>query len=275
MRRVRDWLWEAPGAAAAWPAAYTAGVGALWALGAGASPEPRRVLAIGIGALGVFVLDRVKLLDRALDIRDATTDPDRYRWLLPVRAWWRVSAVIAIAVATLGLLGDSGAAAPVAFALLAVGYAGLTGGRGVKRLPWLKPVLVGAGLTGYAAWGMGGTRGLVGEGVGDATDGLLPLLALVAVVVSDAALCDLDEIDEREPGAWAPKLGAIGLVGVALGIELVALAAAHSTAWQGPRLWLFGLILTTPLALVWRRIGRVKDLVDARLALLAALAWLG
>lgn len=275
---------------ALWVGLYVAGAAAcLWNL-AGSSP-PVLVLAFSLAtAMSVYLLDRVKLRTSLLDPADRRAHPDRFAFL--TRHAGRVR------ILGLGLIGTAMVTGwlihPAALGLVLVSHLGVlvyaarpatSDGRTrrIKDVLLVKNLAVAASITAFcgAIWILIhlGAQDLDSLDAGAAlTPIAVPGLFLLLVVLGDAMLCDLDDAaGDRAFGTRTLPvvLGPGPTWAIALGIH--ALAGSILLAVQGPSgeggFWAIGVPVTTAmLALIRPR--QVRDLVDLRLGLLAALAWI-
>lgn len=269
-------VWRVLGHAAVWAALYSGACTLMVAQLAIGERDPGEgpVLFAALTGLGVYLLDRAKLSDRALDPADAEAQPARYAF---VRRWagvLRVSAVAClIGASALGVLIEWAlVAAPWVGAIVVLFYGGgLAWPRGrLKRWLVVKNLVVAVGLTGFAA---------VAAGIERFLDlGVLPLgegLAVVMLVVfADAVLCDIADA-ESDLDAGTRTIPAIfggrAAWGVALALEVAALGVGvvvGRAAWA----WTVPIVVTTPV-LMCLPTRVVRDLVDVRLAAVAVVAW--
>lgn len=247
-----------------WLAALSAGVGTPW----------RGAAFVFLTAQACYLFDRVKSSAGRLDPADAAAQPERFMALAAhqraARAWVAIgllgAAVIGWSVAWwLGL-------APLAGAAAVWWYAGRPAGRRArpKDRPGAKAAMT-AGAHGTLAGAV--LVGMTAAGVLRA--GLAVAMILGPLVFADAVVCDLDDLEtDRAFGtrslpvslgvsaAWAVAVTGWGVsAGGACALAPGAGAAAYGVM----------LVLTGGLIAAARR---RRDLVDARLPLVAAVWWL-
>lgn len=271
------------------------------------TPAPARIRAIAFASClgsGVYLLDRVKLRDAWLDPADAAAHPGRFRFLAartrPIRAL--IAMLLALAALAGARLAPWGAALPALACAGVLLYAARP--RAVRPRPkdilGVKNLYVAVGITGFAfvtalaaaspANSPAEARALISaHGVALAISGA----HLLTRIFADAALCDLDDESADRihgtrtlPGllgrdrAWAVAM----LIRLSLA-SLLALPAlvgrifpgAHAIAGAIPprrALAWAAVTIASTVAMRLARPRRLRDLVDARFALEAALVTL-
>lgn len=277
---------------AAWPALYMLGAVACCAQVAGihgaitSSAAIRAAAFTACTTIAVYLLDRVKLRQCWLDPADAAAHPMRFAFVArhgtPLRL---IVLTLLIAGTWLGSeLFAWGAAIPVLAAIGVFLYAGRP--RSVRSRPkdvlLVKNAYVAVGIAGFsvvvavAAMRPGATLAEMGQ---TASEYALPLalsaLLLAIRVLADAILCDLDDEDADRR----------------FGTDTLPNQVGRARAWNiaiAIRLFLAGVLLVTPVLPFWPRVAwaavtavtsaalrlaspvRVRDLVDVRLAVEAA-----
>jgi hypothetical protein len=267
-------------------------------------PSVPALLVAGLTAWSIYILDRVKLRRTWSEPADAVNAPARVHWMTARAPMLRRGALCSTIIATLiaGWMIDPLAAMyPIAGAACAIAYAGRAspthGVIGLKRIPWLKAIVVGTGLTLLAS-------GL--SGLGLRSDLFMPTLAhsigllpgLVLLVTADTIACDLDD----EPGDRATgtpttpvllgRTASVIVIAVVASLGVVAAAWSRvafepqnasvpkmtseplATHWLAVNWWL-GLwpLSTVMLSIVALRTRRhVRTMIDMRLALIVAIA---
>lgn len=284
---------DALGHIGAWAGAYSSAAAVFFAQLSGLSTVPRASLVVSVflTATGAYALDRVKLRDAWIDPADLEAQPARFAFLCAHAKRIRFLAFACVAGASLvGLLISPWA--PLA-CIAAVGgviaYAARP--RRVtprpKDIPWVKNLYVASGIAVFGA-----LAALAAHSASDPTTPrplfellhslLDPRIAttiaiLIARVVVDAALCDLDDAaSDAKFGTrtFATLLGrerlwiVSGLARVAL-IGLTLRAAPSPLMVRG--VWAAALVLGT-LAIRLRPPRSLRDAVDVRFAAEAALA---
>ncbi|MFO0833563.1 MAG: hypothetical protein U0638_01220 [Phycisphaerales bacterium] len=283
---------DAIGHVGAWAGAYCAAATACFVqlAGLGDTPDVPLLLSVFLAATGAYAIDRVKLRDAWIDPADIEAQPERYAFLRTHARSVRFSALLAIAMA--GVIGLSISAwAPLASVMAAAGvivYAPRprTHRSRVKDVPWLKNLYVAAGisvfaaLAGLAAHTRHEVRSIVALLTALAAPGVIATLTiLMARVLVDAALCDLDdEASDARHGTrtFVTLLGPqrlwmlsglirLGLIGLTL--------AAWPCPWRARLVW-GGAMIAGTLAVRVRRPRELRDVVDVRFAGEAVLATL-
>lgn len=240
-------------------------------------------------AMAVYLLDRVKLANAWLDPADAQAHPDRFQFL--ARHARGVRATIALLLAAATWLGSGLAPWVIPLPLLACAgvllYAARprTGRARPKDIILLKNGYVAAGITGFAAIvalaAAGGDAG--GSMSAIVTTHAAPLtlscIHLAARVWADAALCDLDdEQSDRDHGTHTlpTRFGRRRAWDIALAVRLGLAAALALTPilHLDARLAWAGVTVISSLALRLAAPARVRDWVDARLPMEAAVVTL-
>lgn len=286
---------EAIGHVGAWAGAYCAAAAVCFVQLAGLADAPSisLVVSVFLTATGAYALDRVKLSDAWIDPSDIASQPVRYAFLKAHARVVRFGALLAIAAA--GLIGYSISAwAPAACVLAAVGVVAYApkpkvGRPRVKDLPWLKNLYVAAGISVFGALAGLAAREPRDGGAGTPfmtllsglwrPNAILTLVLLMARVLVDAALCDLDdESSDARFGTrtfatllgsrtlWAISgLARLGLIGLTL--------AAWACPWRARLVWAGAMVAGT-LAVRVRRPRELRDVVDVRFAAEAVIATL-
>lgn len=283
---------DAIGHVGAWAGAYCAGASACFVqlAGLGDAPDAPLLLSVFLAATGAYALDRVKLRDSWIDPADIEAQPERYAFLRAHSRLVRLAALLAIAAA--GVIGLTISAwAPLASAMAAVGVVAYAPRpkkhrSRVKDVPWLKNLYVAAGISVFAALaGLAAhirheDRSIVGLLTALAAPAVIATLTLLmARVLVDAALCDLDdEASDARHGTrtFVTLLGPrrlwmlsglirLGLIGLTL--------AAWPCPWRARMVW-GGAMVAGTLAVRVRRPRELRDVVDVRFAAEAALATL-
>ena len=271
---------EALGHLAVWAGLYVAGVvGAAGAL-AGVHPSPAALIgALCIGA-GVYQLDRVKLGDAWFDDADRAAHPRRAGFLFGIRRGVRITALVLIIVGTeflyavhplAALLAPASALGVVAYAGLPRRFYAAVHAPRPKDVFIVKNLAVAASITLFAA------ALVLPDGWGGWTRLAWGVVGVLPHVFIDAVLCDLDDLgaDGRfgtvniPVRAGAPRAWLLAwCVGLLLPLAGVLLPTGEQRwAW----LAFHGLMLGTLGVLDVARPRRVRDLIDLRLPLCAAL----
>lgn len=283
---------DAFGHVGAWAGSYCAAATACFVQLAGLTnlPSPPLLLSVFLAATGAYALDRVKLRDAWIDPADIEAQPERYAFLRAHSRPVRLFALLAIAAA--GVIGLTISAwAPLASTMAAVGVVAYAPRprkhrSRVKDVPWLKNLYVAAGisvfaaLAGLAAHTRHGNKSIVDLLARLADPGIVAtLMLLMARVLVDAALCDLDdEASDARHGTrtFVTLLGPrrlwmlsglirLGLIGLTL--------AAWPCPWRARLVW-GGAMVAGTLAVRVRRPRELRDVVDVRFAAEAVLATL-
>lgn len=268
---------------ALWPGLYVAAAVTFVLQIAGAAIPAKNLLHLlllaFLTAVGVYLLDRVKLRDAWLDPADAAAHPDRYQFLAQRSGSVRVIAFASLAIAgVVGWLNRAPYHVLVAVPVIAAGGVLLYAARPRGTRPRPKDILIIKNA--YIAGGITGFALLLALCVIDssmltqrATGGLiLAGAALLCRVFADAALCDLDDLHaDRRFGTrtLATTMGRMAAWNIAMWARIISAAAlvaipvgslAARLAWAGATLASSVLLrLASPL--------RVRDWVDARFAL--------
>lgn len=255
---------------------YTVGSMAAVYLLVGHAVDWSVVGAAGLCAVGLYLIDRVKLRDQDLDPADLAAMPHRYEFLARHTQGIRVGSLGLFAVSSvlfaqhhpwLSALPPLGLISVVLYSL------GPRHGRRPKDQLLLKNAIVAAAvvcLGGVVLWAHGVDPG--------APAPLFTLAWLGAVVLGDAALSDLDDsvTDQQfethtlpntmgHPKTWIAALLLQAVAGV--GLLRFAPVLEHS-------FWLAIGVPVSTLGLWLLRPRHVRDLVDLRLPLLAAVVLL-
>lgn len=286
---------EAIGHVGAWAGAYctAAAVCFVQLAGLGDTPSAALVLSVFLTATGAYALDRVKLRSEWIDPADIESQPARYAFLKAHARAVRLGAILSILAA--GALGwFISVWAPAACVLAAAGVVAYaprpraTRPR-VKDVPWIKNVYVAAGISVFAALAGLAAREQRDSGADPSITTLLAglsrpgaistLVLLMARVIVDAALCDLD--DETSDARFGTRtfatllgprrlwliagLARLGLIGMTLG--------AWACPWRARLVWA-GVMAAGTLAVRVHRPRELRDVVDARFAAEAVAATL-
>jgi hypothetical protein len=279
---------------ALWAALYVTGAvvcfGQLCGLGPGANAR-RWALALGYAfstAMAVYLLDRVKLRDAWLDPADRAAHADRFDFLSQ-RAWTvrglalcagAFSVMLGWMLNPLAPLLTLGACAGV------VAYAGRPrrGRARIKDVFLLKNGFVAAGITAFAAVIVLMTAAASLNEARRAMEGRAPAMLLAdgqlfVRVFADAAVCDLDDehADRSYRTATLPtRLGRWRAWNVAAGLRVVlglALVAIPIGPAEARIAWGVVTIISTVALRLWNP-RRVREAVDARLAIEASVVWM-
>lgn len=224
------------------------------------------VLGAGLATSGVYLIDRIKLRDRAWDPADLAANERRHTRLRSRKHETRLLALACLLTSSV-LLWEHGWIAgllPWGGGLGVLLYAtGRSPGTRPKDVPVLKNVMVATGMTLLAGV-------LLRVRTDGATAGtVLALSWLWVTVLADAMLSDLDdrETDRVHGTRTVPTHGARLAWGLGSGLlvlgalGLVLLGQDVSTRRMG--VW----CLLSTLALWWAKPERVRDLIDWRLPL--------
>ncbi len=274
---------RALGHAAVWTGLYTGAVVVCTLRLAGTSLMSTRAClgVLGASLLGqaVYLLDRVKLRDALLDVGDELAHPRRFafvhRYRYPLRRFVVVEGIAAALLLAMvhPLLVPL---VPAAFAGVVV-YAGLPRdarlpprNRRIKDLLVVKNLAVALSMTAL------GLAVALGVDRSPTTGDLLFAGAFVLLLVfADSMLCDLDDRPaDRAFGtrtlAWCASPGFVRMTALAIHALLVPMAVVLRPATPAPGWALMLLVGTVGLVLVPE--GYVRDAVDLRLPITAALA---
>ena len=237
-------------------------------------------------ATGVYLLDRVKLRDAWLDPADAHAHPKRFNFVSSHARPLRIAMLVLLAVAAgLGwMLMRWGVLIPPLAAMGVFVYAGRPRDERPrpKDVMLLKNFYVALGITGFAVLiSLAAIRPRADlEVLAALARRHVLLLALAAAhlmvrVFADAVLCDLDDEDaDRRFGTETLPihLGRNKAWNTALGIRLAAalILAAIPVLPLGPRLAWAGVTVVSSLTLRFAAPRRLRDWVDARFAIEAA-----
>ncbi|HED65984.1 MAG TPA: hypothetical protein ENJ09_10570 [Planctomycetes bacterium] len=271
---------------AVWAGLYVAGASAFL-IGFAAPPasaRPRILLALFVAFLtgmATYLFDRVKLADERLDPADRASNPERYLFLASRAPALRLAC--ALLAATAAFLGDrlDSLVPPLVLASLTGVF--LYGGRprafrGTARcsrpkdLFLLKNAAIATSITAFAC-ALDHLARLAPPAASSA-----PLLgALFLLVFSDSVLCDIEdrEADRSFRTDTVPALHGEESAWLAAGLAQVGFTVLLFAYDTGPLavLWVVSTTLSF-LALAVLRPKALRDFVDARLAVLAVLAWL-
>jgi len=185
-----------PGDLAAYPVGYALGIAALVAHATGGSIVPDAFAFVALAAHAGYLLDRVKITDRAFDPADAMADPRRHerlrRWARALRVLMVVEWIFAIAIGwrvhpALSALVPAGVAAGLA-------YSGWPAGGPRRRLKdhtVLKSAMVASAHTALGAFAafMSDPEPLVRRPLGVVAS----ITGVWCIVAGDAVICDLDD----------------------------------------------------------------------------------
>ncbi len=265
-------LAAALGHLAVWAAAYATGVAILTAAVAGDRLPPAALAFVALTIVGVYLIDRVKWSDALLDPADEAAHPARSAFLRRRSGLVRAAAAACFAAAT-GIGAErswSLALVPAAAAVLIWIYAARRPGGGRPRpkdLPVIKNAMVAAALAGLA--------GVVTDAWTQAsyTSIALASLTLSLIVFGDAILCDLD--DAPADAAFGTRtlpvlLGPTTAILIAAGVQAAAVACALTLRGPRPSSAALACLAATTLATAAKRPRSIRDLVDVRLAAVAA-----
>ena len=238
-------------------------------------------------ATGVYLLDRVKLRDAWLDPADAHAHPRRFNFVSSYAGILRIVMLLLLAIAAaLGwLLMRWGALIPPLAAIGVFVYAGRPRDQRPrpKDVMLLKNLYVALGITGFAlliSLAAVKPHAEIAALAAIARHHLL-ILSLASAhlavrVFADAVLCDLDDEDaDRRFGTETLPihLGRTNAWNTALAIRLCAAVflAAIPILPLGPRLAWAGVTVISSLTLRFAAPPRLRDWVDARFAIEAAI----
>jgi len=270
---------ERAGHLAVWVGLYMGGVAAAIAVLSGLRAEPLALLAAGCTGAGAYLFDRVKLRDSWMDRADRLAHPRRFGYLFRVRHAVRLLAVALGAIGSVCafILHPALAAVTAGSFVGVVVYAGLprpmyaaVRTRRPKDILIVKNGAVALSMTVLGVLLVGVPR-IGDEGAADVL--ALPALIVLGHVFVDAMLCDLDDrsADKRFGTATLPvRAGPIATWRVAL-VMNAALAVGALTLGD-PAMLFSALMLASLMVLAVIRPRRVRDLIDLRLPVCAALA---
>lgn len=259
-------------------------------------------LGVGVGVCAgtaAYLLDRVKLRDAWLDEADRQAHRARYEFLYPRRRAVRsVIVLLALAGAAMAWVLHPLLSAAVAAAMAGVVvYAGVPrraplppGARRVKDVLVVKNAAVAASIAALGgavalavAWGREGVDGR--EVLEAGRRWVWPAVFVFGHVLADSMLCDIDDAEaDRRFGtqtlAWRVSERAVRVLAVALSLVLLAWTAAGLVlaldgrvgSLAGVRLAWAALMAAGSVALALVPRGRLRDAVDLRLPVVAAVA---
>lgn len=272
------------GHVAVWAGAYVIGALIAGAVVAGVGAfgsEWRDLVAmwcVGATGVGVYLVDRVKLADRWLDPADARAHPDRWAFLHPRRRLLRAVALAA------GLSAIAGACVLAPWLVLVVigafvgvlAYAGLPPDphrppRRLKDMLVVKNLAVGMSIAALSVLALKAARDVPLASL------ITPGFVLTGIVFADAALCDLDDMSSDAAfGTRTIPVTTSRRVTWMAAMVIQALALCGALLWRpgAPMAIFAGGMVVTAAALLGTRVARLRDLVDARLALVSATALL-
>ncbi len=267
---------DTAGYLAVWPAMYLLACAHLAAdLSDGVRPTLIGSLMLVCLAMSVYLIDRVKLVDRALDPGDEATHPARHAWLWGRRRWVRrftllLSVVAAVAGATIDLRL---VAAPLVGQIMVFLYSGRAPSPTrrpirLKDLPLVKNLSAAAGLSCIAMLAVfesGGTQFQLGD--------LVPLSVLAVLVFADCAMCDVGDA----PGDGAHGTNTLAVMFGPKSARLIAsglvIAVAAWVAWRHESwAWSVGLVVTQ-CGLLAIPAWFIRTATDLRLPILACGVW--
>lgn len=304
--RVFVTFFHAAGHLALWVGLYCAGAAVCFAQVSGISASSAVLWTAGLTAMSVYLLDRVKLADAWLDPADRASHPDRFAFLGVRSKFVRALALV------LGLIAMVIAATvhPIAISFVPLAglgvllYAGLprnalhpakTGqaprrSRRVKDVLLVKNIAVSACMTGFVGLLMLLDSAAPGQAImlipiepHDSLGLLSAAVFVFGIVLADAIMCDIDDIDADRahgtatiPGRFGTKIAWLAAGGLhvlaCLVMLLVVLPVANNEASTHARQIWAGLVLVSfVLVAVWRP-KKLRDLIDARLAVLAIIS---
>lgn len=278
---------------AVWPSAYLLGAVVCVSQTTGMDRQAGALTRLGAAgftvsaAAAVYLLDRVKVRDAWLDPADEAAHAGRQAFIAGNSRAIRAAVVVLVGIAA--WLGTWIVAAGWIIPLLAVTGVLVYAGRPradrarPKDVLLLKNMYVGAGIAGFAgmvsiaaAHPGGSMAGMLQTARAHAGAVMISCVLLAARVVADAILCDIDdsEADRRHRTATLPnRIGRRRAWDVALCMRLaIAGALAASVAlplW--PRVLWAGVTAGTSITLRAAAPARLRDLVDARLAIEAGI----
>jgi len=249
-----------PGDLAVYPAVYLVAAVWLFSDAAGNALDPSIPFIVAVLALGLYLLDRVKLQEGWLDPADLQGQPARHGFLRRHSGAVRLGAFACLVLAGIGLIVFEpqllfvvplGVAAVLVYA-----FAGPKRRR-LKDLPLVKPLLIGIGITLLAV--IAGGPGSEGH--------LLPAIFLVLVTTGDAAACDIeDRHTDRRFGTRTPAAILGSRKGWLVPVACHAGAMVASLAFRGTSAPpIAAALLVTTAGLAAADAETVRDLVDIRL----------
>ena len=295
-------LFHAAGHLALWVGLYCAGAAVCFAQVSGQSASAAVLWVAGLTAMSVYLLDRVKLADTWLDPADRAAHPERFGFLgirsklvrkfalflgliaMFVAARIHPSAISFVPLAGVGVLAYAG----LPRRLRRSGPSGHTARRPrrVKDVLLVKNIAVAACISGFVSALVLLDEAVPGQYIAitriESRDALTLVSAAVfvfGIVLADAIMCDIDDAGaDREhgtatiPGEFGTKIAwlAAGGLHVAAGI-VVLLVASDAASAYARQVWV-GLALASFLLLAVFRPKKLRDLIDARLAILAIIA---
>ncbi len=300
--RAAGSIFHAAGHLALWVGLYCAAAAVCFAQVSGKAASAAVLWVAGLTAMSVYLLDRVKLADTWLDPADRAAHPDRFEFLgvrtKPVRAFALILGLIAMGIAArihpiaisfvplagLGVLAYAGLPRKSRHATR-TGHAPLRHKR-VKDVLLVKNVAVAASITGFvgllvqldtAAPGQGSA--IVPMEPRDTIGLVLAAILVFGIVLADAIMCDIDDADaDREhgtatiPGRFGTKSTWLVAGGLHVSVcALVLFVASDETTAHARQVWAGLVLVSFLLAAVWRP-KKLRDLIDARLAILAIIA---
>jgi len=273
---------ESAGHVAVWVGLYMAGVVAAVSVLADLQPDVRALVAAGCTASGAYLFDRVKLRDAWMDRADRLAHPRRFGYLFGIRHAVRIAAF------TLGAIGSVCAFQihPVLAAVTAGAFVGVVVYAGLPRAVYaamrtkrpkdvlvVKNVAVATSMTALGVAFVGVPLLAQHEPFAVAGAMAVPAVIVFVYVLVDAMLCDLDDrlADERFGTATLPvRAGPIATWWVALIVNAALVVGA--VPLNAHAAWFGTLMLASLIVLAVARPRRVRDLVDLRLPVCAAVA---
>lgn len=267
---------------AVWPTLYALGIYVLMSRSLPDHQFPESLIAIAFIALcthASYLLDRVKVSDDRLDEADAIALPERAQTLSSRAKGLRRLIIAELLVASIFgfMLHPILLLIPITASLAIHSYAGRSATPSrprLKDLPGCKPFLIATSHVALALivlWAPHLNQAFFDQALAHPLGIIVPSLSIWLIVVGDAMLCDIDDLEaDRRFGtksfavlfgkqrAWiiATSLITIGSAGLILDTP--------HTRWVG-----FTLILTTLLTKANRN---HRDFVDARLLPIALLS---
>lgn len=229
--------------------------------------------------VAIYLFDRLKLSDRHIDEADRQSQPGRFAFLQRSPGALRIlAAVLAVAAATTGAIIHPSVAAGVLIGVAGVWvYSGRRIGNAArpKDILGLKNALAALWIGSFAALIVAADSGKLDL---DTITTIAPAMAYLWVIVFiDAMLCDLDDVETdlrfgtktvpAQAGARTTWISAVLIEAAAGTILFLALDQTDPAAM----LWIIALPATT--LLLWTaKLSRIRDLIDLRLPILAAIA---